>query len=444
MEPAPKTSPDPRARKRRRAVLALLAAPALAHLAGTLICIALFKDARRTDAMDWVVHGFFAAYLLSALAIALLRPRFAPKFALLVYSGVFAVLLAEVVLRVAAPAWPPHDVPWPKMQRVAQAAGTMPGIEGEIRFTTNSIGVRGPEPGDLSQYDHRILCVGGSTTECIYVTDESSWPWALQVELADSTGRSVYVGNAGRSGHHAANHAWMLNHYHYAPRFEWVVIMAGINDMGIQLHDSYEKSLRKVPSKTLVHPSGFAFKSLYYRASEVGIRLSQLRRRLFPPSGSIEQDPGGQWFDRVRTVRRQVIQERGLTTEPPADTALWLDRYEKALMSVIEACRSHDQSLLLITQPSLWRDDLPPELADLLWAATEEKVYSPGVLRQLMDSYNERMKLVAAREGVPCLDVAALIPRDDSAFYDDCHFNIAGSLMVSRAVAAWFKERLKD
>lgn len=434
---------DLRARKRRRAVLGVLLAPVIGHLAATLTSVALFREARRMDMMDCVVHGFFAAYLAMALAIWWRRPKVAPKFALLVCAGVVAVLLAEIMLHVAVPAWPPYHVPWPKMARVAEAAGTMRGITGEIRFTTNSIGVRGPEVGDLAQYDHRILCVGGSTTECVYVTDEASWPWAMQIELEKRTGRKVYVGNAGRSGQYAANHAYMLNNYHFAPRFEYVVVLAGINDMGNMLHDRYEESLARVPSNTLVHPSGFASKPLYYRSSQVGIRLAQLRWKFFPPRGSVAQDPGGRWADEVRAERRKVIKEHGMATDVPADLPKWLDRYDDQLMGIIKATRDNKQKLLLMTQPTMWREDLPPDLSDLLWVSTPELAYSPGALATMMDAYNARMLEVARREGVPCIDLAKMIPKDDTALYDDCHFNTAGSLKVAAIVADWFEKELK-
>ena len=49
---------------------------------------------------------------------------------------------------------------------------------------------------------------------------------------------------------------------------------------------------------------------------------------------------------------------------------------------------------------------------------------------------------VCREEGVDCLDLAALIPKDTSAFYDDCHFNIAGNAKVAAAVTDFLAARL--
>ena len=58
----------------------------------------------------------------------------------------------------------------------------MPGIQGQIKLSVNRYGLRGPDT-ILEDNDLNILCVGGSTTECLYVSDESTWPWRLQNKL---------------------------------------------------------------------------------------------------------------------------------------------------------------------------------------------------------------------------------------------------------------------
>lgn len=46
---------------------------------------------------------------------------------------------------------------------------------------------------------------------------------------------------------------------------------------------------------------------------------------------------------------------------------------------------------------------------------------------------------VCADRRVECLDLAAMLPKDDTVFYDDVHFNEAGAERVAAAVA----ERLR-
>ena len=46
------------------------------------------------------------------------------------------------------------------------------GIASDAAFSTNSQGLRGPEFS--KEGDYRILCIGGSTTKCLYLDDRAA------------------------------------------------------------------------------------------------------------------------------------------------------------------------------------------------------------------------------------------------------------------------------
>ncbi len=62
------------------------------------------------------------------------------------------------------------------------------------------------------------------------------------------------------------------------------------------------------------------------------------------------------------------------------------------------------------------------------------------VLAETMRRFNAVMLDVCRERRLPCLDLAARIPRDTTMFYDDAHFTDAGS----RAVAAAVVEHLQS
>ena len=66
----------------------------------------------------------------------------------------------------------------------------MPGIDGKITFSVNSMGLRAEELKPSVQ-STRILFTGGSTTECLYVTDEQSFPWRLQTLMNENNVKHV-------------------------------------------------------------------------------------------------------------------------------------------------------------------------------------------------------------------------------------------------------------
>jgi hypothetical protein len=181
------------------------------------------------------------------------------RFLTCLYSIFITGAVGEAAIRLVRP--PLENTPMPRIHSVYYPSADLPGITGPIEFTVNDLGVRGPFVR-LEDVDIRIICVGGSTTECMYQTDLRSWPWQVQDKLARRLGKAVLVGNAGRSGQITLNHAYLLKHYPLAPRFEWVVLFCGWNDMiammSIQNYGIMKfagRLLRQSPSITPLRPT---------------------------------------------------------------------------------------------------------------------------------------------------------------------------------------------
>jgi lysophospholipase L1-like esterase len=155
---------------------------------------------------------------------------------LLAAAGV-SLAACEVALRIFYPGlliqdnvWPPH-----LSMRFNPAPGIMPGVSGESVFTTNSYGIRGDELS--GQYARRILAVGGSATECLYLSQAKSWPYLLQRKLDGISGKNnVWVGNAGMSGANTNHHIKLLRYFPLARlKIDTLIILAGINDFSRRL-----------------------------------------------------------------------------------------------------------------------------------------------------------------------------------------------------------------
>jgi len=61
--------------------------------------------------------------------------------------------------------------------------------------------------------------------------------------------------------------------------------------------------------------------------------------------------------------------------------------------------------------------------------------YSAGSLASGMELYNQTLLQVCRDRGVACIDLAAALPKDTTIFYDDAHFNEAGSRRVAEVLA---------
>ena len=124
--------------------------------------------------------------------------RWAGPAVMIVAGLLIGLALSELVASLLYPRPQQFYVRRPNLRRTfSPLEDVMPGVRGPTRFITNSLGIRGDEFAESQQY--RILAVGGSTTECVYLDQDRAWPSLIQRILAEATGLRVWVGNVGIS-----------------------------------------------------------------------------------------------------------------------------------------------------------------------------------------------------------------------------------------------------
>ena len=162
-----------------------------------------------------------------------------------------------------------------------------------------------------------------------------------------------------------------------------------------------------------------------------------LRREL---SGALVQNTSGTMHVALRANRRAAT--GFLTTIPDLDTGLVA--FRRNLHELIDAAEQHGAAVVLMTQPYLWKEDLRPDLAELLWTgrvggrygtdATTE-YYTIEALRAAQAAYNDALLEVCRDRELACIDLAAALPQDETVFFDDVHFNESGARRVANVVA---------
>jgi len=318
---------------------------------------------------------------------------------------------------------------------------------GPIEYSVNELGLRGPSNA-FDDAEFRILCVGGSTTECRYVTDRKSWPWRLQDELAARTSKRIFVGNAGRAGQFSAHHLFQLKHYYLAPKFDWVILLCGLNDMGPYLRNDYERAREKrvaqvALTRTPFHT--FSTRDPYYKRLYLSKLLELMITRSRSKRGErvIEQGNSDYWLKKEREIRQQAVSKGIIKKRPPGLDAA-LRRYENNLRAIILECRKKNLKLLMLTQPAIYSENMPEELKRRCFFGINSDgfAYSLDLLGKVLNSYNEVMLRVCKEEAVDCIDLASLLSKDTTTFYDDCHFNISGSAKVTDILTEFFITRV--
>lgn len=408
----------------------LLALPALAHFAA---CFLTGPIDSRLGMLDLVILSSIAAYL--GIGCILMRKPYAlSRYLLVTYSALLAMFTGELALRISTPRMSqpsPHDQGSTKRH----LANTMPGIQGEARWSVSGLGLRGPDRIEYEQAKVRVLCVGGSTTECLFVTDRLSWPWRVQTLLRERVGEEVYVGNAGVSGHFSRHHAYQIRNYKYVSEFDRIIILCGINDLLRFVFDSYESSCRRVPHEALKrHVENF----VYYRSLLVTNLVRDAYWHYVKPVG-FRQTLNGASYAGARAARQAALSERGPDAVPPGLEQA-LRRYRQDLKEIVNACRYRQVKPVFLTQPTMYRSSLDAELEALLWM-TQIGTTDMAVL---MDLYNAELKSFCIEEGVSLVDLDIQLAKDTTVFYDDCHFNVSGCEKVASLLVEFLEADLKS
>lgn len=295
----------------------------------------------------------------------------------------------------------------------------LPGIEGEGRYAVNSLGVRGSEPPPR-ELAYRILCIGGSTTECTYLDDEETWPSLLMRRLNEAqSNQRFWVGNAGRSGYPAGWHLRLLECERFLRHFDCLVFLVGINDF---LHGLRGQSL----AKDLNRPSWMKFRW-----------VEEWRALLFTPNyerKGIAMDATGHSCYPVWRQRRKT--SILLDTLPSLEGAL--EEYRAVLSAILDRRQTLRLRAVFLTQPVVWSFSLSKKAEDLCWIGTDGTHYfTVSSLRRGIDRFNDVLIRVVEERGAEWVDLRGMNGKE-AYFYDDCHFNEAGAREVARLTAEHF------
>lgn len=285
----------------------------------------------------------------------------------------------------------------------------MLGIQDPSRYTTNALGIRGSA---LPAGGVKVLCVGGSTTECIYLDDAETWPYLLG-ETLSGAGQNVWVGNAGISGYSTVEHLDFLHRSQVLESVDTVILLIGINDFIRSLNGSLESGPRPLWRRTVL------------AGALLNLHRQAFLREVFRLG---VEDNGGA---NLRMRRRARQRGEWVGDLPPLDRGL--REYQERIVSLVKVCRRRELRCVFLTQPTLWRKDLGPQARASLWMGWDERgrYFDPGKLRQGLDRYNATLLNACAGLDLECVDLGPLSGQED-LFYDDCHFTEIGSRVVAR------------
>jgi hypothetical protein len=128
------------------------------------------------------------------------------------------------------------------------------------------------------------------------------------------------------------------------------------------------------------------------------------------------------------------------------DLSSALEEYARNINKMVEIAQKNSIRLIFITQPTLWKPDLSADLDALLWLGgigdfqmeNHPSYYSPEALATGIQKYNDTLLNICQKRHLECVDLASILQKDTTVFYDDVHFNESGARKVSEVLSIYF------
>jgi hypothetical protein len=346
------------------------------------------------------------------------------RYALYLFLSVF--LLLEIALRIYNPfhlRLKGDKIVLPVNQRATITNRINPKLDPVIINTRNSLGFRGPEPPPAGQWAHELtlISIGGSTTECHFLSDDSTWPFLLGRKLADSFA-PCWLNNAGLDGHSTYGHLVLLNDYVKKLKPSVALFLTGINDV-----EATEPSFHDKLNTRGAYPD---LKHYIFENSELLNLLLNLSRGW--RAQKFNNTTNSMMV--LNSVQRRVLPEAAIAARL-AVQGPYLAAYRARLERLADTCIRYHILPVFLTQPDQFGVGVDPLTGADLAAFPIGDSLNGRLLWEMLEKYNDVTRRICLEKGLPLIDLARSMPRDSRYYYDMSHFTNPGAAKVASLVA---------
>jgi lysophospholipase L1-like esterase len=341
-------------------------------------------------------------------------------------------LLLEIALRIYDPFHfrvKANKIILPANQKQIITNRINPKLDSIIVNTRNQLGFRGPDTPRNFAESLSIITVGGSTTECHFLSDEKTWPFRLSQELKHQF-PGVWLNNAGLDGHSTFGHQLLLDDYLKKLHPKVILFLTGVNDIENDGPSFYDKLTTKNAYPGLLH--------FFYNNSEVinvAVNLSRgIRAQKFNNTTQQAKIPGqlGELDMTSAQMRERLVRQKKYT-----------EAYRERLSRIADTCISNNMLPVFLTQPCLYGTGTDSVTGVNLATAKVEEGMNGKLLFDLLSLYNTEVKSVCAQKKVPCIDLATMMPKNSLYYYDQTHYTNEGAQLIAQLVEEKLKEILR-
>ena len=303
-------------------------------------------------------------------------------------------------------------------------------VDPVIEVTRNGLGFRGPDPPADFDAHLTFVAVGGSTTECRFLSDGKTWPDRVAARLSESF-ESTWVNNAGLDGHSTFGHRVLLDQVLLELEPDYLLFLVGVNDVGRDDVNEYDATL---------DPELASLRDRVIRASELLSTVQVLVRSLRATELGLEH----LWeLDLTEEPAAPVVEEEIVAAVARHERDL-VPGYGRRLADLVRTAREAGIEPILITQPVLWSEG-PDAATGVPIGPLVYGDQTAAMRSRVLDAYNREARRVGAAHGVLVIDAGRGMPKDSRLYYDWMHYSNAGAErmaeIVSDTLIPWLRSR---
>lgn len=300
-----------------------------------------------------------------------------------------------------------------------------PRLDSIIINNRNSLGFRGPEkPAPFNRF-LSVVAVGGSTTECHFLSDNRTWPWLMGERLRPAF-PDIWVNNAGLDGQSSFGHGVLLNDYLVKLRPRVILFLTGINEVENDQPTFHDKLNSRGAYSDFKH-------FIFINSEALNLVLNLVRghkaQRLNNTTNELLDLRKGDAF--VMTDEQIAERKQG--------QGKYLAGYRQRINGLIDTCIQHGIRPVFITQPCLFGEGRDSLTGVSLESFKLKDGFNGKGLWEVLKLYNDMVKEVCGLKNVPVIDLAGRMPKNSLYFYDASHFTNEGAEKVAGIVAEGFK-----
>jgi lysophospholipase L1-like esterase len=297
-------------------------------------------------------------------------------------------------------------------------------LDPEITVTRNSLGFRGPNPPVEMDNYLSLVTIGGSTTQCFFLSDEQTWTARLGQDL-ERTFKPVWINNAGLDGHSTHGHQALLEDFIVPLHPKVALFLVGAND--VARSSLAEWDAENVKSGIQFNSPKAFMKSLSAYSEVAALLLNMYRSYTAYKAGLLHQQVDFKqqgYLDISEEEQKKYLAENA----SPA----YLADYGARLKRLVETCRQAGIEPVLITQPLLagfGTDDVTG--LDLARIKAYGRRQTGKMYWDVLEMYNDVTRRVGQESNTLVIDLAKQMPKSSRYFYDFIHYTPEGALVTA-------------